>query len=319
MPLGPINLEWLNLNSQRAYPLTEAATKSDTNGVFDIPDDFILGIHFPVHSGVDVLPGKFFVSSIAIFGTGFNVAISYDDGTGNPPVVASSSIARTTHTEYRTYALPGQDDFADSVGRIIIGRLDGIDAQPAGSYSFDFEDGALEEDCIRPMIRDLRSLVLVNGTDRSDRIHGDVELQAGTNIRLIPVLISGQNPVVRIDAIDGAGLDEECVCVDDTVSGPIKTINGIPPTGAGNFTFEGDNCFIVESASNGLRFIDNCSDPCCGSDELDALSTELDIIGSGATTVEAFVNRLQTEVTQFSNTVLGSTLSDDPCIQGQCP
>jgi hypothetical protein len=319
MPIGPLNLEYLNLNSQRAYPLTEFATKQDTTGTFTLPSDFLIGAYFPVHTGLDVIPGRFFLSSLAIFGTGFNIGISYFDGTSTPPVVAAAVIARTTHTEYRSYALPGQGNFSDSVGRIILGRLDSIDAQPAGSYTFDYADGALEEDAIRPMIRDVRSLVLLNGNDRSDRIQGDVELQAGTNISLTPILVAGQDPIIRIDAIDGAGLDEECICLDDTVSGPIKTINGIPPDAAGDFKFIGDNCLIVEAATNGIKLIDNCSDPCCGSDELDALSTELDIIGSGATTVEAFINKLQAEVTQFSNTVLGSTLSDDPCIQGQCP
>ena len=54
MPIGIWNLEWLNHNSQRSYPLAEDATKTDITGTFTLPDDFILGLYFPIHAGLDV-------------------------------------------------------------------------------------------------------------------------------------------------------------------------------------------------------------------------------------------------------------------------
>ena len=85
--------------------------------------------------------------------------------------------------------MPGKDDFDDSVGKIVIGKLSTIDALPAGDYLFDFEDGAVEVDAIRPMIRDVRGIVAVNGGDRSERMYGDIELIAGQNILLTGLCI----------------------------------------------------------------------------------------------------------------------------------
>lgn len=308
-----ITLELLNAHSQRSYPFTEAATQTDTTGAFTVPDDFILYIEFPVHAGLDVLPDKFFISKIAIYGTGYSVTISYDDGTGTPPEVATAQIARDTHSEYDTYNLPGKNDFADSSGKITIGKLDTIDALPPGQYLFDVSDGELEPNVITPMIQYISAIVLRNGTEVSQRIQGDVEIIAGNNIALTPIIVAGQRPKIRIDAIDGEGLNEECICDDETEGPCIRTINGIPPTVTGDFTMLGSTCMEVDPLTNGLRFIDVCSEPCCGCVELAALTQELELFGSAATTVRGFVNRLQSEVTQFHQVILGSLLSDEGC------
>lgn len=310
MPAGFWNKEFLNSNSQRAYPLTEWATK--TSGTFEIPDEFILGLYFPVHAGLNVQTSKFFISRITVFATGFNIALSYDDGTADPPVVATAIIARNSHTEYASYAMPGKDDFDDAVGKIVIGRLANIDALPAGDYLFNFADGAVEVDCIRPMIRDVRGIVAVNGSDRSERMYGDIELIAGQNIVITPIIVAGQNPKIRIDAIEGEGLIEECICADE-LSPPIRTINGIPPTATGDFTLIGDECIELQSVSNGIRLLDICSAPCCGCEELEALTQELEVLGNAQLTVRNFVSNLSKQVTTMGEIVLGSVLRDDGC------
>jgi hypothetical protein len=310
MPAGFWNREWLNANSQRAYPLTEWATK--TSGTFRIPDDFILGLYFPVHAGLNVQTSKFYISRITVFSTGFNIALSYDDGTVSPPVVATAVIARGSHTEYASYAMPGKDDFDDSVGKIVIGKLSTIDALPAGDYLFDLEDGAVEVDSIRPMISDVRGIVAVNGSDRSERMYGDIELIAGQNILLTPIIVTGQDPIIRIDAVEGEGLTEDCICADE-LSPPIRTINGIPPTSTGDFTLLGDECIELQSISNGIRLLDICSAPCCGCEELEALTQELEVLGNAQITARNFLSNLSKQVETMSQVVLGSVLRDDGC------
>jgi hypothetical protein len=127
---GIWNQEWLNMNSQRAYPLAEDATRLDESGTFLLPDDFLLELYLPVHAGLDVRPDRFFVRSVAVYPTGCNVAIGYD--ADELRVVASAVIARTSHREYDSYALPGSGDFDDTLGKVVIGRFDSIDAQPSG-------------------------------------------------------------------------------------------------------------------------------------------------------------------------------------------
>ena len=308
-----ITLELLNAHSHRSYPFTEAATQTDTTGSFTVPDDFLLYLEFPIHAGLDVLPDKFYISKIAIYGTGYAVTISYDDGSSSPPEVATAQIAKDTHTEYDFYNLPGKNTFSDSSGKIVIGKLDTIDALPPGQYLFDTDGGALEADVFHPMIQYVSAVVLRNGTEVSQRIQGDIEIIAGTNISLTPIIVTGQRPKIRIDAIDGEGLNDDCICDDESEGPCIRTINGVTPTPTGDFTLLGSTCLEVEPISNGLRLTDVCSEPCCGCVELANLTQELELFGSAATTVRGFVNRLQSEVTQFHQTILGSLLSDEGC------
>jgi len=312
MTVGVWNRQWLNANSQRAYPLTEAATATDTSGAFTLPTNIILGLRFPIHVGLNVQPGMFYLSQLIVTSTSLTIAIAYDDGSSDPPTVGSVAVALDTHKEYDQYALPGKGDFADSVGQLILGRPADIEALPAGDFRFTYGGGQLEVDTIVPMIRDVQSLSVINGSDQSVRMYGDIELVAGSNLRLTPILMAGQDPKIRIDAIDGEGLNEDCVCVDQ-VSPCIRTINGISPDKNGNFVLQGDTCVVVKTASGGLVLSNSCSAPCCGCEELEALKREMDVFGDAYATVRGFVDRLQVEVTTMSQVVLGSRLNDDGC------
>jgi hypothetical protein len=316
MPRGTWNLEWLNHNSQRAYPLADDATKVDTGGSFTLPDDFIVGLYIPIHGSATIEPSLFFISSVSLFATGYNISISYyNSGAADWPVV-SVNIPKSTHVENMSYALAGIGDFDDTVGKIVIGSLTALDLLAEAQYLFDYDGGKLDTDTIRPMIRGVSSLVLINGPDTSERLYGDIELQAGTNIRLTPVGVGTDTPTIRIDAITGEGLTEDCVCDTEPTTGPgIRKINGISPTTAGDFTIIGDDCLTISGITNGIQLGDVCSKPCCGCTELTAIVSDLERFGDNARTLEAFITRLDAEVTQFSATVLGSRLGDRGCVE----
>jgi hypothetical protein len=316
MPRGTWNLEWLNHNSQRAYPLADDATKVDTSGAFTLPDDFLVGLYIPVQGTMNVDPSLFFLRSIAIFSTGYNISFAYHNSGADPTIVASVNIAKSTHTENMSYALAGIDDFDDTIGKVVVGNVSTLDDLGEAQYVFDYDDGKLDTDTIRPMIRGISSIVLINGIEKSERIYGDIELQAGTNIRLTPILLAGEDPTIRIDAITGEGLLEECVCEEEPLTGPgIRRINGVPPTTSGDFTLLGDSCLNIEPITHGLQLKDICSDPCCGCAELEAVVSDLERFGDAATTLRNFVNRLEAEVTQFHAVVLGSRLNDRGCLE----
>lgn len=307
------NLEWLNHNSQRSYPLAESATKTDQSGTFKIPDSLLLALYLPVSAGVSVEPDKFFVRRVTVFGTGVNVTVAYNDGTNSPPSVASAALAFDGHVEYRAYPLPGAGDFDDSLGKVVFGKLDELETLPPGEYTFDYAAGKLDPDCVRPTLRGVTSVVLVNGNDRSEKLTGILELTAGTNTKL-SVVSGGATTVIRIDAIKGEGLTKECVCEDSAELYPcIKTINGIPPTANGDFTVLGDECLTVDGIVNGIRFNDQCSKPCCGCTELEAVTRDLERFGEAATSLQNFLNRLEGSVNRMNLTVLGSRLNDKGC------
>lgn len=310
MPIGHWNLQWLNHNSQRSYPLADWGSAADQTNTIKIPDNFILALYLPVHAGMNVSPDKFYLQSLGIFGTGYNIAIGYDDGTSNPPTVASVNIAQATHKEYRSYALPGVNNFDDSVGKLVIGKLDDVQDLPSGLYKFDPADTPLETDTIRPMIRGISSLRVVNGSDVSDRIYGDVELVAGNNMRIVASQVGNGPPQIVFSAIDGEGLNEDCAC-DETSEGPcMRFINGIPPLPDGNFRMVGNKCMDIQPIANGLLFADICSEPCCGCEELEALTRQIDRFSDGVATLQNFASNLGSEVTQMSQVVLGSRLAD---------
>lgn len=306
------NLEWLDHNTERNYPLTLDATAKDLTDSFELPEDFIVSLYLSVHAGLNVDPAKFFIKTVGVYSSGFSVVVGYDADSGAVPV-ASALIARASHSVYTPYRLGGLGDFVDTTGTIVIGKLDNIDEQPAGQFEFDLAGGRLEVDAVRPLIRGISSLQVQNGSDLSDRIYGHVVLRAGNNFRITPVIEAGQDPEIVFDAIEGDGLNEECVCPGDEASVPIRYINQIPPDADGNFTLVGNDCIDISPLSTGVRLSDECSDPCCGCEELQVITQELETFGRQATTLENFLVDLESRVTQMDQVVLGSRLGDQGC------
>jgi len=314
MVTGNWNVQWLNHNSQRSYPFTDASSGHDTTGTITIPDSFILAMQFAVNAGVSIQPEKFYLHTLSIFPIGYSLVLGYDDGTSSPPVIANVNVSKLSHYEGRTYSISGIDDFEDGTGTVAIGRLDAIDLLPVGTYLFTPEAATLETDAIRPMIRGISSLTVVNGADRSDPIYGDVEITAGANMRIVANTVDGFPAEVVFNAISGEGLNEVCAC-DESGEGPaIRFINGIPPLPDGNFRMVGNTCLNISPITNGLKLTDICSEPCCGCEELTAITQQIDRFADGAVTLQSFANALKTEVTQMSQVVLGSRLNDNGCI-----
>jgi hypothetical protein len=309
MTLGIWNLEWLNANSQRSYPLAEFTTKVDSTGTFTIPDSLILGLYLPIHSGLVVYPENFYVKSLSIFATGLNLEIGYWNGSSGINV-ASATIAFSAHEEYKTYSLVGEGDFVDCFGKVVFGKLDELTSLPAGSYNFIFSASQLDTDAIRPMIRGVSSLSIVNGASTSKRLQGDISFIAGTNMSISATAITGGYSIT-FNAISGAGLNIDCNCVDDDNLGDcIRTINGVTPDSSGNVAITGDDCTTIIGTQNGIRIEDSCSKPCCGCSELQAVTNDLVRFGEAANSLTNFLNRLEGSVNRMNLTVLGSRLGD---------
>lgn len=314
MPVGNWNLQWLNHNAQRSYPLTSRATKKDTTGTITLPDSFIVALYFPINADTTFTPGNFYVSSVLLSSIGFNIVIGYDDGTTGVANVAAANIARANYTPNTAFTLAGVGDFYDSVGYIVLGNLDEIDKEPAGLYTFDKTGGEIESDGIRPMLRGVSSLRVFNNNEYSDRIYGHVTLAAGSNVRITTSTVNNET-YITIDAINGENLNQVCGC-DVVETGPcITSINGVT-TNNGNFVLAANSCVSLTEIVNGLKLEDTCAQPCCGCSELDALRDQVNRFGDGITTLQNFVTRLGSEVTQMSLVVLGSRLSNSTCAQG---
>jgi hypothetical protein len=315
MPANTVwGLEWLNANSQRSYPLSSVASKEDTTETFKIPDSLLLSLYLPVSYAYNIESQNFFVSDITVLATGISLSVSYWDGS-DATTVATSIMPFDGHTEYKSYLLVGRDAFEDSIGRVVFGKLEELKNLPAGRYLFSYEGGALDTDCIRPNIRGVSSITLVNGSDRTEKIYGDIEIVAGTNMQISYQAAVEDGPaVLTFNAISGEGLSNDCACAqDDTISPCIRTINGIPPSPAGDFSIITDDCYSVEGQTNGIKITDTCASPCCGCQELEAVTRDLVRFGDAGLTLENYLNRLEGSVNRMNITVLGSRLGDGGC------
>lgn len=315
MPVGVWNLEWLNHNSQRNYPLASDASAKDVTNSFDLPEDFIVDLYLQLPVDITIQPSRFFVRTIGNYTTGFAVVIAYNADSG-PINIASALIPRSGFTGDTAYFLGGLPPFSDVQGTIVIGRLDQMDLQPAGSFEFDLDGGRLEAEVIRPQIKGIGALVAVNGADRSERLQYEVELIAGTNMRITAEpgnIAENILPSIRFDAIEGEGLTDECVCEDTDLGPPIRTINGISPDATGNFEVLGSPCLEIEGITNGIRMSDTCSEPCCGCDELERVTADLELVMRGNRTLEVFLAGLEASVQQTDQVILGSRLGDRGC------
>lgn len=319
MPTVYQNSEWLAHNAVRRYPLADDAGGVDSTGSFTLPTDFLLELDLPIHAGMDVDPARFFLRHVGAYATGYFVTVGYQPAGDDPDEavdVATCLIHRASHTENRVYALGGVEPFDDTVGKVVIGRLDSIDRESAGFWSFTLAEGRLDPDAVRPLIRGVSSIVLVNGTEESPPLHGDVVLRAGANIQLVPVLVDGEDPVVQINAVTGEGLIEECVCEGEaTPRSPIYTINGVAPRLDGEYTLVGGDCVVFDVIENGLRVTNTCSKPCCDCADLERITRDLERFGEQVAAVNAFAADLRNAVNTMDRVVLGSKTGDRSCVQ----
>jgi len=314
MPLSQWNLEFLNHNSQRSYPIAAEATKKDITNSFEIPDDFLVGMDLPISPAMDMSSGRFFIRQIGLFASGVQIIVAYASSTEINDV-ASALVPMFEDSRNKVFVLGGIDPFDDISGKIVIGRVDTIQTQPSGLFEFDLNGSRLEPQVIRPMIKGISSFSIANASGTvSDRFYGDIELVAGNNIQLTTVVLPTETKIV-ISALSGEGTIEECICEGEAAQTPcIKTINGISPTSDGNFNLLGDSCLNFTTIENGIKVIDDCCKPCCGCVELETITRDLERFAGQRAALELFVNQLAAETAVFDRTILGARLGDRRCL-----
>ncbi|HDL85040.1 MAG TPA: hypothetical protein ENH11_01705 [Candidatus Acetothermia bacterium] len=313
MPFGAgiWNVQWLNANSQRNYPLSEEATLVDTSGSFHLPLSLIVDLVWPVHATAAVESDKFHLYNVSVFGEGITLTFGYD---GTP--IGSVSVSQTTHIINQSYFISGIGDFYDSVGKITIGDLTGI-LSTGGSYNFNVAGGRLEPTVIRPNLKGVTAIIVINGQERSEPLFGDVELAQGRNIEFTVTDVPGGNPRIRIDATATDDLNEDCACGNLTSDAPaIRTVNGVYPDDTGNIELvSADDCLLIEAdgSANIVKFTDQCSKSCCGCDELNAVVTDLNLLNVEISTLSGVSSRLEVAVSAALTNLLASRTGELPC------
>lgn len=315
MPITLRNLSWLNHNENRAYPITEDSSRIDSTSTFRIPDDLIAGLQFSPPFSLQA--GRFFIRQIGNYSGGLSIIIGYDDGSE----VANIMIASVSHaligvTPANTFRLVGVGPYRNITGHITIGSLSGVSQQPAGLFSFTLDTARLEPDTVRTQPQHIASLRVSDGQNLSGRLYNDVVITAGNNIRTTVISVSGEDPQIRIDAVQGEGLNQDCACEDD--SAPcIRRINSRPGDSEGNFTFDPGECMQFEVLEHGLKLNNTCSHPCCGNKELEAITQQAIAMERQLASYEVSLANLEAHTTQLELALLASRLGDGGCLSMQ--
>lgn len=256
------NLDFLNANALRNYPIKESLARISTNGAFTIPNDFIVDLQLAATYDPT---RKFYISKISNFEDTITVEVA--DTTS--VIVGAFTIDTTTFVRYKDYILVATDLYIGATGVLVIGSLDGIQGEPSGNYFFNLANTEFETRAIIPALKGINRLIFSNANGKSFGATGDVEIIARTNLRFS----SPSSNVIVIDAGENLGLSTDC----SSVLPCIKTVNGISPDGAGNFTLDFTACASLTPipANTGLVLQDICCKPCTGCNDIEELTNRL--------------------------------------------
>lgn len=308
--MSAYNIEWLNSNLHRAYPIRENSSLQSVEGSY-LPNYVLVDAVFCLAHG-QVLEKAFYLSRLVYTADYLSLYFSSTFNIEAPDATDIVSLGYVTipladAVAYGSYRLSLADEYyEDSNCKIVIGEIQRlVDDLTPGVYTFDWNSAALEPHVVRPSLRQVRALQTINGSDVSGYVRGHVKLVSGNNIRLTAV----GTDTIRIDAIVSDGFAEACVCDGSfPLFGAIKSINGVYPDSAGNIRLVSGDCIQIEEGSSVLVIRDSCSVPCCGCDELAALVSNFAVAESAINRMASNLDRLSEKQSSFYNAVIMTLL-----------
>lgn len=287
MPLFE-NLDFLNLNSVRSFPIKEGLSCLSTDSAFLIPDQFILDFTISANANVE---SRFFVSRIQNTPEIILVEISDEEGI----IAGLFTITVSTHQMYQSYYMAPTEEYVNAMGKIVIGTLSEVQLKPTGSFSFVLAATEFEMRCVTPSIANINRFRFIDEIGDLHTLTGDVILVARNNLAF---RLDADTNTVILDAGDGLGLNKDC----GEVAPCIKTIQGISPDEDGNFTFIGSDCADFQELDTppGLLLKETCCKPCMGCDEISELTRRAMQVETDMLKLRDFVTELQNLITEFS-------------------
>ena len=280
------NLDFLNLNSIRNYPIKDGLDCTSVDGFFTIPADLIVDISIAATGSItDTL----FVSSIN--NTSSYIIVEISTSAGN--IVGTFYIPANT-ANYTDIPLTPSLALPNSVGMLTVGTLATIVQQPTGIFTFTVDDTALLSRVYCPITTGINYLTFVDSNNNSVSLTNNVTIQAESNLRFRYL-----NNIIYLDAGEGLGLNSAC----DNSATPVKTINGITPDSNGNFTIIPENCVSIDTAEYGLVLNDTCGQPCQGCSTVSTLTDRVISVESNLLTLRDYVTSLNSAITQLTTLI----------------
>lgn len=257
------NLDFLNLNALRNYPVRDDMSRISTDGGFTIANDFIVDLQLAATYDPT---RRFYISRISNFEDQITVELSDQNNT----VAGTFVIDTTQYTQFQDVYFTPTSSYVGATGVLVVGWLDGIRLQPTGNFLFTLGTAELEARAIIPALQGINRIIFKNADGSSFALTGDIEILARTNLRFSNP--DDDNRIV-IDAGENLGLNTDC----GVNTNCIKTINGIPPEEDGDFTLDFSDCATLTPipANTGLLLQDICCKPCTGCNDIEELTNRL--------------------------------------------
>lgn len=284
------NLDFLNLNSIRNYPIKEGASRISDNEAFTLPNDLIVDLQLAATYDPSV---EFFISKISNFSDTITIQISDIAGT----IAGYFTINVANVTKYSSIYFSAADSYIEATGVLTVGSLDGLLEQPTGNYFFTSTATKLEARAVIPALKGINRVIFQNANGTTFEATGDITIVARTNLRF-------SNPEANkivIDAGEDLGLNIDCGDVPPC----IKTINTLPPDENGNFTLDFSDCVTLTPipANTGLVIQDVCCKPCTGCNEIETLTNRLTTLESSLLALRNYFDSLNTLFNEYKTTV----------------
>lgn len=274
------NLDFLNLNSLRSYPIKDGLSRISVDGSYTIPNNFIVDAQLAASYDPT---RRFYISGLS--NPGDRVVIELAD---QLDVFAGSfTIMIAGFVEYTECYFTPSTNYVGATGILTIGSLDGIGNLPTGLFNFTLATTELEARAIIPALEGINRLIFQNADGTTVALTGDVQLLARTNLRFKKDPSANR---IIIDGGDGLGLNANCAAILPCIT----TINGVPPDDGGNFTLDFSDCASLETipAGTGLILSDICCKPCMGCNDIEELTNRLTQVESALLTLRDYYNNL---------------------------
>ena len=255
------NPNWYDTNADRDYPFLDGVSRVDVGGGYTIPNDLIVDLRISAPPSLDAT--AFFISRLRAFGTGLLIDISVD-GVG---VVATAALPGSTGEEYQAFRVTGAPGQAVS-GTVVLGGASQVLAANIVDYSFAAAATPIVPTLITPAQGGVTALTIRDAVGNTVRLTGDVTIAEGENASLA---VAAQQ--ITVGMASGVVVDP-CGCDDPggLNRSAIRSINGVGPDGAGDISIVTEGCPELTTFTNGIKLTDRCAEPCCGEDELNALT-----------------------------------------------
>ncbi len=256
------NEQWLDQNSDRAYPLYDEATRLDITSLFELPNSLIVDLQ--IAAPASYAATGWFISQVAAYGSGLVITYAVT-GVGN---VATSTIPLDNFVEFTSFQITPLPGYPQVGGVVTIGSALAAVAAAVSTYSFTQTATQLLPTVIFPAAPAVASITFVDSFGVSTVLTGAVVLAAGSNAS---IGISGQTITLGMDT--GVLIEDPCACTDTggNKRTAVKSINGVTPDVAGNLQIVPVGCPTIEAGLAQITLSDTCAQPCCGTPEITTL------------------------------------------------